>query len=457
MITPNQIKEKQQMLDTATHGYDIDKTNAFINEITDSYAAVYAENKELQRKMEILANKIVEYREEEDSIKEAIITAQKTATEISKKAKDKAESLKSETEETAKKTVENAKAEAEKLISEARDYVANLTKEKTAAANEIAAEAEKKAGSILSNAKNAVQDMFKQTKNLSDDLIVKAKKEKEYHEELVSKLKEESDSFKANLISLYEAQLEKVKNMMDPSAEIAKTLASEKLTEVENKFGNVDELVKNVTADEEAPAKNEASAETVLKPEEEPKKAAEVKAEAEETKASEEAKAEEKTEAEKKTEVEKKPEPVEEKAKPEPAEKTAEKVEEATAENPDEKTVSVIAVKDAEVEDISEPEKEEPSMIDVNLDNAIDAFSKDEITPVEGHPVTEITEEPEMEHPAEKAENNENDLPFESFFNVKAEGRTTEKISLIPPDDFEEDDDELKFRGFFKKKNKKHN
>ncbi|MDE6413056.1 MAG: DivIVA domain-containing protein, partial [Eubacterium sp.] len=157
MITPNQIKEKQ--LDTATHGYDIDKTNAFINEIADSYAAVYAENKELQRKMEILANKIVEYREEEDSIKKAILVAQKTAAKISKDAKDKAESLKKETDETAKKTVENAKAEAEKLISEARDYVANLTREKTAIANEIASEAEKKAGSILSNAKTAVQDM----------------------------------------------------------------------------------------------------------------------------------------------------------------------------------------------------------------------------------------------------------------------------------------------------------
>lgn len=425
MITPNQIKEKQHLLDTATHGYDIDKTNAFINEIADSYAAVYAENKELQRKMEILANKIVEYREEEDSIKEAIISAQKAAAEISKKAKNQAESLKSETEEKAQKTVANAKAEAEKLISEARDYVANLTKEKTAVANEIAAEAEKKAGSILSNAKTAVQDMFKQTKNLSDDLIVKAKKEKEYHEELVSKLKEESESFKANLISLYEAQLEKVRNMMDSSAEIAKTAAEEKLAEVEDKYSNVDEIVEHVTADEEASAAEEVDESEKA---EEPTEADEAENDAAATEEPEEA-----------------------------AEDVTEEAEEAPVEEPVKEAVPVITVKDAEVEDISEPEKEEPSMIDVNLDHAIDAFSKDEITPVEGHPVAEITEEPEMESPAETAEKNDADLPFETFFNVKAEGRTNEKISLIPPDDFEEDDDELKFRGFFKKKNKKHN
>lgn len=437
MITPNQIKEKQQLLDTATHGYDIDKTNTFINEIADSYTAIYAENKELQRKMEILANKIVEYREEEDSIKEAIIAAQKTATEISKKAKDQAESLKSETEETARKTVEKAKAEAEKLISEARDYVANLTKEKTAVANEIAAEAEKKAGSILSNAKTAVQDMFKQTKTLSDDLIIKAKEEKEYHEGLVSRLKEESDSFKASLISLYEAQLEKVRNMMDSSAEIAKAAAAEKLAEVENKYSNVDEIVENVTAEEETEAAE---------------KAEELIDEGSDADATAEPKAEIAN-----AEVADIKEESEEEVNDTADEEIAEEAAEEPAEEPAEKSVPVIAVNAEEVEDISEPEKEEPSMIEVNLDHAIDSFSKDEITPVKGHPVAEITEEPEMEQPAERMETGEEELPFETFFNVKAEGRTNEKISLIPPDDFEEDDDELKFRGFFKKKNKKHN
>ena len=425
MITPNQIKEKQ--LDTATHGYDIDKTNAFINEIADSYAAVYAENKELQRKMEILANKIVEYREEEDSIKNAILVAQKTAAKISKDAKDKAESLKKETEETAKKTVENAKAEAEKLISEARDYVANLTREKTAIANEIASEAEKKAGSILSNAKTAVQDMFTQTKNLSDNLIVKAREEKEYHEGLVSKLKEESDSFKANLISIYEAQLEKVKIMMDSSATAAKLLAIENLKEVENKYSNVDGLIKDTIGEEEAVAEEEPAEEV----------------------------AEAVEEAEKTEEAEVNEEPVNTEEDMAETEEQEEADVETEEEKPAKEAVPVISVKEAEVEDISEPEKKEPSIIDVNLDKAIDAFSKDEITPVEGHPVTEITEEPEMEQPEEKEENNGEELPFETFFNVKSEGRTTEKISLIPPEDFEEDDDELKFRGFFKKKNKK--
>ena len=49
MITPNQIKDK--ILSTASHGYNIDETNEFLDEIAESYAAIYAENKELYRKM----------------------------------------------------------------------------------------------------------------------------------------------------------------------------------------------------------------------------------------------------------------------------------------------------------------------------------------------------------------------------------------------------------------------
>ena len=227
MITPNQIKEKE--LSTAAHGYDIDETNAFLNEIADSYSAIYAENKELYRKMEILATKIVEYREQEDSIKEVLITAQKTASEVSKAAKESADKIVSESTEKAEKTVSDAKAEAEKILSSARDYVANLTKEKTEAANEIATEAEKKASSILGNAKAAVNDMLSHTKTASQELITKAKEEKEYHEKLVSKLKEESDAFKASLVSLYEAQLNKLNEMMSAPADSAKAAAEKEL------------------------------------------------------------------------------------------------------------------------------------------------------------------------------------------------------------------------------------
>ena len=44
MITPSQIKEK--VLSTASHGYDIDETNEFLQQIEESFSAIYDENKE---------------------------------------------------------------------------------------------------------------------------------------------------------------------------------------------------------------------------------------------------------------------------------------------------------------------------------------------------------------------------------------------------------------------------
>ena len=88
MITPSQIREKN-LSTVQSGGYDKEEVNALLSQIVESYQAVYDENKELYRKMEILAGKIEEYRSEEDSIKTALITAQKMADRIAKDAKER--------------------------------------------------------------------------------------------------------------------------------------------------------------------------------------------------------------------------------------------------------------------------------------------------------------------------------------------------------------------------------
>ena len=149
MITPSQIKEK--VLSTASHGYDIDETNAFLQQIEESFSAIYDENKELYRKMEILASKIEEYRAEEDSIKDTLLTAQKAASKVEKEAKEKSEQLLADSAKTVQNTVMDAKTKAEKIISEARDYAAGITKEKADAAEAILSEANEKAQKELAD------------------------------------------------------------------------------------------------------------------------------------------------------------------------------------------------------------------------------------------------------------------------------------------------------------------
>ena len=217
MITPSQIRQKK-ISTVEGGGYDRNEVNELLLEVIESYEAVYAENKELYRKMEILANRIEEYRADEDTIKNAFITAQKTADKLMN--------------ETKQKAVVDAKEKADKIISSARDYVANLTNEKEKAAGEIVDEAEKKANEALSGAKIVAQDVLEKAKTLSQELISKAKAEKEAQKELVEKLNAQSKTFKENLISLYEQQLEVVKNMAEDT-DISNISADE---EIENEL-----------------------------------------------------------------------------------------------------------------------------------------------------------------------------------------------------------------------------
>ena len=116
MITPSQIREKN-LSTVQSGGYDKEEVNALLAQIVESYQAVYDENKELYRKMEILAGKIEEYRNEEDSIKTALITAQKMADRIAKDAKEKAEEKLSASAATAQQTVTDAKEKADKMVA----------------------------------------------------------------------------------------------------------------------------------------------------------------------------------------------------------------------------------------------------------------------------------------------------------------------------------------------------
>lgn len=92
-------------------------------------------------------------------------------------------------------------------------------------------------------------------------------------------------------------------------------------------------------------------------------------------------------------------------------------------------------------------EVEEETVSEEEAKAALDAFSSDEITPIEDTgAIPEINDEPEID---------EKPQPFENYFHVNREDphNTDETISLIPEDDEDEDEeDNKKFKGFFKKK-----
>ena len=74
----------------AGKGYDVDDVEAFIEDVISTIEQLQGEKNELVRKMGILAKKIEQYREDEETVRNALITSQKLSDNTIKEANNKA-------------------------------------------------------------------------------------------------------------------------------------------------------------------------------------------------------------------------------------------------------------------------------------------------------------------------------------------------------------------------------
>lgn len=417
MISAKDLKNVD--LAVANSGYVTKDVDKLLNEAANTIEAYQRENKELYHKLEVLASKIEEYRSEEDAIKTALVTAQKMADKIKKESKDAAALLIESSEAEAKQKMDTANTEAETIVRKARDYSANLINNKTNEANEIISTAQTKANEAINSSKVVAQDILDQAKAISTDLISKSKAEKEAYEILISTIKNDAKSFVENLKKLYSDQLD-VLNSSKLDTSSADADSAEK--NVEDVHGDVSSLV------DEVKEFSSAIPEEINIPEIPHKEFddSDVKVE----------------------------KPVFN--TPADAEEVEEPQQEELENNIDEVVNNIVENQPTEPPVITTDDEEFEEDEDEPLDpmEAVEAFSQNEITPIEKSAVPEISEDADMEND-ESLFDEGDQLPFENYFNINREDVHNDKsqtISLIPPEDDEDEDDEPKFKGFFKKK-----
>ncbi len=118
MLTPDQIKSKE-FHTTGKSSYKAEEVDEFLNEIHASYDQMFRENANIIKKMSILANKVEEYKKDEDSLRQALLSAQKLADQIVSDAKKTSEKQLSEASQKAEKILDDAKRTADTKIHEA--------------------------------------------------------------------------------------------------------------------------------------------------------------------------------------------------------------------------------------------------------------------------------------------------------------------------------------------------
>lgn len=123
MLTPNDISSKK--FEKSAFGYKPEDVDNFLSNIIDSYAAVYKEKESAEAKLEVLAEKLEEYRSNEDSLRTVLMGAQKLGDNIVRDSKAKAEVIISEAENQVKQVFSESEA---KIIKE-KETLATLQKE----------------------------------------------------------------------------------------------------------------------------------------------------------------------------------------------------------------------------------------------------------------------------------------------------------------------------------------
>ena len=123
MLTPNDISSKK--FEKSAFGYKPEDVDNFLSEVLNSYSAVYAEKEAAEEKLEVLAEKLEEYRSNEDSLRTVLMGAQKLGENIVRDSKAKAEVILADAENQVKQVF----AESESKIIKEKETLVTLQKE----------------------------------------------------------------------------------------------------------------------------------------------------------------------------------------------------------------------------------------------------------------------------------------------------------------------------------------
>ncbi len=137
MITPQQIE--QISFGRATFGgYDMQSVDEILEPLTEDYITLYKENALLKSKMRVLVAKLEEYRNNEESMKDAIVNAQKTCDQMVKAAEEKCTQMLTDANALAAENSKNADAliaAENERVEEARRAAADKIDQLTAELN----------------------------------------------------------------------------------------------------------------------------------------------------------------------------------------------------------------------------------------------------------------------------------------------------------------------------------
>ena len=226
------------------NGYKTDDVDEFLRELSSEFAQLQKDKNELERKLEVLADKIREYRDDEDALKDALLLAQKQGNQIVNESKAAAEKLREETKAAVEKQLKEAQEKADKVTSDADEYAKRMTKEANERADKLVKDARAKA----------------------DEIDQMMKKQTEIQQNILQKTRKEADEYRNRLLTAYKSHMDLIAKLpeMGENEYIRQTAAEAEKREAERAKAAA---AKQVAAKAAKPAETHETAAAPAKPE----------------------------------------------------------------------------------------------------------------------------------------------------------------------------------------------
>ena len=204
--------------------YSAEEVDAFLRTVAASYEESLGENRELIKKISILADKIESYRNDEEAIKLALLDAHKMAENISKSANDKAEALVADAESKSKILLDGANRQTAQMIEEAREQAKSIVDNAREACDALTAKAQKDADDKLADAAQKAAGIIEGAEEEGRKIIGDSKESYEFFTAELEKVKAQTTKFKAAMEDLCKGQLNLIGNI--PAEYIAAVTAA---------------------------------------------------------------------------------------------------------------------------------------------------------------------------------------------------------------------------------------
>lgn len=230
--------------------YSADEVDSFLKTVAQSYEQSLNENKELIKKISILADKIESYRNDEEAIKLSLLDAHRMAETVNKNAKEKADAIVADAESKSKIILDGANRQSNILVEESREKAKEIVDNARIAVASLTERAQNETDLAITSAREKSAEIISKAEEEGKKIIGNSKEAYEFYSSELAKIKAETENYKKAVSEICNNQLSLINSI--PEVSFASEETEETAEELSEEKEISEEIVEDVAVEEEA-------------------------------------------------------------------------------------------------------------------------------------------------------------------------------------------------------------